>query len=206
VSPAQTDGEPAVDSYRNCRLSSFLDLLSDRTPAPGGGAAAAVTAALAAGLVVMAARYSAGTLTDAGRFVAAGELLRHRAAELADEDAEAYGAVISAQERLRSGASADRAEVRRALLRAAAVPLEVAEVGAETARLAAALAAEGKRDVRGDATTALLLAEAVTRSAAHLVLLNVGAGGGGEDLAQRAASCVAAARGAAAAASVFPEP
>jgi formiminotetrahydrofolate cyclodeaminase len=205
VNAANTEGEPAVDSYLEIRLSAFLDSVAARTPAPGGGAAAAITAGLAASLVVMAARYSAGTLADSHQLVDTGERLRRRAGALADADAEAYGAVISAQERLRNGGSTSRDEVRRALRRAAAVPLEVAEVGAETARLAAVLAVEAKPDVRGDAVTALVLAEAATRSAAHLAVLNTHAGGGDVDLAQRAADCVAVARGAAADSSVHPE-
>ena len=78
------------------------------------------------------------------------------------------------------------------------VPLEVAESGAETARMAARLAVKGKRDVRGDAVTALLLAEAATRSAAGLVAINVEAGGGDPEFVRRTARCVTTARDAAA--------
>jgi formiminotetrahydrofolate cyclodeaminase len=80
------------------------------------------------------------------------------------------------------------------LTRAAEVPLEVAELGAATARLAALLVADGKRDIRGDAATALLLAEASTLAAAHLVAVNVEAGGGDHDLLRRATQSAVSAR------------
>ncbi|MEJ7741207.1 MAG: cyclodeaminase/cyclohydrolase family protein [Nocardioidaceae bacterium] len=70
------------------------------------------------------------------------------------------------------------------------MPLEVAEIGAEAARLASRLVVEGKHDVSGDAATALLLAEAATRSAAHLVAVNVASGGDDEELLRRAQRCV----------------
>jgi methenyltetrahydrofolate cyclohydrolase len=185
-----------VSSYLDDRLSAFLERVAAREPAPGGGAAAAMTASLAASLVAMAARYSVGRLPDADRLVENAERLRRRAAELADLDAEAYGPVIAAYQAVREGKSSDRQEVRTALRRAAEVPLEIAAVGAETAKIAAKLAAEGKRDVRGDASTALLLAEAATRSAAHLVRVNITAAGGGEELLRRATDSAAAARAA----------
>jgi methenyltetrahydrofolate cyclohydrolase len=180
------------------RLGEFLDLVAKREPAPGGGAVSAVTVSLAASLVAMAARYSVDVLDGDESIVEMAERLRASSAALADEDAEAYGAVIAAYASARNRESSDRQEVRTALMRAAEVPLEIAELGAETARLAALVAVEGKRDVRGDATSALLLAEAATRSAAYLVAVNVDAGGGDDGLVRRATDCLAIARAAAA--------
>ncbi|HZJ05900.1 MAG TPA: cyclodeaminase/cyclohydrolase family protein [Nocardioidaceae bacterium] len=186
-------------SYLDHGLGEFLELVAKRQPAPGGGAVAALTVSAAAGLVAMAARYSADRLDGGEALVDDAERLRAGAADLADADADAYGAVIAAFTSARDGDEhIGREQVRVALTRAAEVPLEVAELGAGTARLASRLAAEGKRDIRGDATTALLLAEAATRSAAHLVGVNVRAGGGDEELVRRAAVSVATARDAAA--------
>ncbi|MGI9155580.1 MAG: cyclodeaminase/cyclohydrolase family protein [Marmoricola sp.] len=179
--------------YFDHSVAEFLDLVARRSPAPGGGGAAALTVSLAASLVAMAARYSSD-LSDAGeRLVEEAERLRADAAGLADDDAEAYGAVIAVYAKARDAGSTDREELRRVLTRAAEVPLQIVEIGAETARLAALLATEGKRDVRGDATTALLLAEAATRSAAYLVAVNVGSGGEEEALRRRATDGVTSA-------------
>ncbi len=188
-----------ASSYLDHGLGEFLDLVAKRRPAPGGGAVTAVTVSLAASLVAMAARYSADRIADGRGLVDEAERLRMRVAGLADADADAYGAVIAAYDSVRESDHVDtREQLRVALTRAAEVPLEVAEIGAETARLAARLAVEGKRDVKGDAATALLLAEAAMRSAAHLVAINVEAGGGDTELVRRAGVCVMTARDAAA--------
>lgn len=188
-------------SYLDDTLGAFLDRVADRQPAPGGGAVAAIAVSLAASLVVMTARFSVG-LMDArevgsgGRFVDEAEALRVRAAALADDDAQAYGAVIAAYALARESADASVGQqaIRTAMVRATEIPLEIASVGAETARLAALLVSEGKQDLQGDAVTALLLAAGATRSAAQLVRINVAAVGGDEDLSSRAGSHAAMAR------------
>ncbi len=172
--------------------------MAKREPAPGGGAVAAITVSVAAGLVAMAARYSVIEVHDSSALVENAERLRVRAAHLADLDAEAYRTVIEAYASARHGDEREGVQqLRAALILAAEVPLEVAELGGETARLAGRLAAGGKHDVRGDAVTALLLAEAATRSAAHLVAVNVEACSGPMKLVRRAADSVAVAREAA---------
>lgn len=189
-----TDRGPAASRYQDHRLDDFLELVAKKEPAPGGGAVAAVAVSLAGSLVAMAARYSTECVDGGEQLVEQAERLRGRASGLADADADAYGAVMAAYAAAGEGSGADdREQIRAALTRASEVPLEVAEIGAETARLAGRLAAEGKRDVRGDAMTALLLAEAATRAAAHLVAINVEAGGGDDILLRRATECVAAA-------------
>lgn len=184
-------------SYQDCSLRRFTALVAAREPAPGGGPVAALTASLAAALVAMAARHS--TQGASGEELAqVAERLSSRAADLADADTVAYQAVIEAYAATGDGDSPQRAEqIRETMHRAAEVALEVAQLGAETgtlaARLAAQLAAEGKRSVRGEAVTAVLLAEAATRSAAHLVAVDVDAGGGDNELLQRAERSIATA-------------
>lgn len=162
-------------SYVDTRLGDFLALVGAPTPAPGGGAVAAVTASLAAGLVVMADPECTDDVRALGR----------RAAALADEDAAAYSAVIVAR---RSGEP-----ITHALSRATEVPLEIAETAAAIAQRAAAVFLNGRRALRGDAATALLLAEGATRSAAYLVEVNVEAGGGTRDTVGRARAHIATA-------------
>lgn len=137
---------------------------------------AAVTASLAASLVAMAGPENSDVVDSLGR----------RAAALADEDATAYSKVVQAR---RTGAP-----VADALTRATEVPLEIAGTAAEIARSAAEVFLTGRPSVRGDVRTAVLLAEAATCSAAHLVEINVEAGGGTPDLVDRARAHIAAAR------------
>ena len=167
-------------------VRDFLDQLADRTPTPGGGGAAAVTGAMAAGLVAMTARFSARQLPEAGDLAGQADELRRRATNLADLDAQAYTAVLEA---LRLPKEAGQR--REALLGAAVVPLEIAELGARVARLAVRVAEAGNPNLRGDAVTGAVLAAASARSAACLVDINVRLGELDPGLSRRAARAVA---------------
>jgi methenyltetrahydrofolate cyclohydrolase len=177
-------------------VRQFLDQVADRTPAPGGGGAAALTGALAAGLVAMAARFSAAQLPGAADLADRADQLRHQAAGLVDEDAEAYTRVLGAFALPREDEQRER-RIREALDRAATVPQEMTEIAAQVAELAAQVAAAGNPNLRGDSVSAALLAEASARCAACLVDINVALGGLGDDLSRRAAGALAAAQAAA---------
>ena len=155
-----------------------------------------MTVSFAAALVAMAARYSS-QLTHGEGLVEAAEQLSSRAADLAEADSAAYAAVIEAYRTTGHGDTVQRQEkIRSALQGAAAVALEVAQLGAQTATLAAQLFVEGKRSIRGDAVTAVLLAESATRSAAYLVAVDIEAGGGDEGVVRQAERSVEIARAA----------
>ncbi|HTQ90877.1 MAG TPA: cyclodeaminase/cyclohydrolase family protein [Streptosporangiaceae bacterium] len=162
-------------------VRSFLDQLAARTPAPGGGGAAAVTGAMAAGLVAMAARFSARQLPEAGDLADQADRWCRQAAAMADMDARAYQAVLDAGPGYRP----------EALLGAALVPLEIAGIGARVAQLGLQVAEAGNPNLRGDAVTGALLAAASARSAACLVDINVRLGGLDPELSQRAAQAAA---------------
>lgn len=140
---------------------SFLDEVAARTPAPGGGAVAAMTAASAAALVSMAARFSSSE-----DVAVAGDELRARLVQLASDDAAAYTAVL-----------ASRGEARREAMRVATeVPREIAETAAQVAALAHALVANGNRRLTGDARVAEIVAEAAGKAAGVLVEINTSGG------------------------------
>ena len=165
------------EGYRHRSLGEFLSAVAARTSAPGGGAAAAATVALAAGLVAMTAGYSdnvADEVMDRAR------RLQSHALDLAEEDAAAYTEVLDA---LSSG---DEERQRVAWQRAIAVPLEIAECGAQTAADAVTVAEHGRAALRGDAFTAVVLAEAGVRAAVRLVGLNVASFAGEEASVARA--------------------
>jgi formiminotetrahydrofolate cyclodeaminase len=173
-----TAGRTVDKGYLDLTLGEFLDLIAARQPAPGAGAAAAVAVAMAAGLVAMAARYSGDRLGQAHDVVSRAETLRLRVAPLAQADARAYQRVIEAMalpgEPDAKARASRRQAIRRALDGAADVPLEIAEIGADVAELAAAVAEGGNPNLRGDALAAGLLAASATRSTAVLVGINVG--------------------------------
>jgi formiminotetrahydrofolate cyclodeaminase len=127
---------------------------------------------MSAGLVAMAARVSG----DAGA-VAQAQSIRDRVAPLAAEDAEAYREALSAMRSPVGGTTGERDEtIRRALVRAAEVPLRIADEAANAATLAASVAERGSQAVRGDAAVAALLSAAAARAAANLVAINLAAG------------------------------
>jgi formiminotetrahydrofolate cyclodeaminase len=159
-------------------LRELLDSVAARTPAPGGGTAAALAGAFAAGLVEMAAKFTVAPGDDADRGARIGEAiervrrLRERLTELAEHDLEAYGPVLEAQRLPRD--EPDRAgRVREALSVAADSPAAIARATAEIAELGAELSRGGNEHLVGDAITGALLAEAACRAATGLVEINL---------------------------------
>jgi methenyltetrahydrofolate cyclohydrolase len=177
-------------------VRDFLEMLAAREPVPGGGAAAALTGAMAAGLVAMAARFSDTRLPASADIAGQADELRARAAGLADQDAAAFREVLDAYRRPKGGGDRHR-RIAAALDTAARVPLEIAEIAAQVAGLAEAVAAGGNPNLQGDAVAAANLAEASARSAAALVDINVGLGGLPGELSRRAAAAAALAQAAA---------
>ena len=173
-------------------MTSFLDQAAARQPAPGGGSAAALTVALSAGLTAMAARFSAQQVEESEELAFQADQLRHLAAALVDEDARAYQAVLDTRRDCGAGSST----AREAAQHAAIVPLQICELAGRTAALAARLATDGNPNLRGDAITAALLAEAAACSAASLVRINIAAGTPDADLSPRAAHAASQARAA----------
>lgn len=155
-------------------VRGLLDETASEAPTPGGGALAAVTGALAASLIEMAARSSPGW-EIAGAVAAQAKVLRERLAELAPLNDEVYEQALAA---LGLPDEVDRGSRREligtSLERAAAFPLAIAEASSNVAELAAVVAEEGDPRVRADATAAAMLALGATRAAAHLVEINLG--------------------------------
>jgi glutamate formiminotransferase/formiminotetrahydrofolate cyclodeaminase len=127
---------------------------------------------MAAALVTMVARGSDDWEDGAG-IASQARALRARLTALAEEDATAFADVLVTM-RDRSGAPEQRDfALGLALLRAAEVPLRIAEAAADVAELAASAAAEGSPHLQPDATAAAALAEAATQAATHLVEINL---------------------------------
>jgi methenyltetrahydrofolate cyclohydrolase len=171
---ASASGPPVGGSLLDLTVRDLLDAVAADTPAPGGGAGAALGAALAAALTGMAARFSGEPYAAAAE---AADTLRRRAAPLADADGAAYRDFLAALRLPRDDDPDGRAAaVRRARDAATDVPLEIGEIAAGVAELAAELAAGGNPNLRGDAVAGALLAAAAAGTAAQLVAANLGAG------------------------------
>jgi formiminotetrahydrofolate cyclodeaminase len=146
-------------SFLELAVKEFMDAVPARTPAPGGGAVAAVVVSFAAGLTAMAARFAPDDWERRAETVGRAEELRARAEPLADADAEAYGAFL-----------ANRTD--ETVERIVAIPFELAGLAAAVAELAASVAAEGNPNVHGDAAAGADLAAAAASIAARLVAIN----------------------------------
>jgi formiminotetrahydrofolate cyclodeaminase len=136
------------------RVGEFLAALGERTPTPASGAATALTAALAAALTELAARFA----EDEDAVVQAKAAVM-RLIELADEDAVAYTAFM-----------AGRNDETRA--RIIEVPQEIAARADEVAGLAEQVRGRLTSTVAGDAEAAAELARAAARVARRLAELN----------------------------------
>ncbi len=147
-------------------FADLLDAVAAPTPAPGGGSTAGIVCALAAALVEMAA-----TIGDAGGADAA-RTLRGRALELAELELTSYAPVLEAR-RLPADDPARREQIAAALEKANAVPRELAGVADEVVGLARRVGTEVSAELRGDAETGRLLAEAAGAAAALLVETNL---------------------------------
>jgi formiminotetrahydrofolate cyclodeaminase len=152
-------------------LGQLLEQVAAESPSPGGGSSCALTCALAAGLVEMAAAFTLSRAEYADRHERmaamrgrAGEL-RAQALELAESELSVYGAVLDAlREPEDAPGRAERLEA--ALSDAADSPLAVARAGAEVART-------GNRHLRGDAISGAVLAEGACTAAARLAEINL---------------------------------
>lgn len=159
-------------------IASFTSRLSARTPTPGGGSAAAIAAALAAGLGEMVLAYSLDPakppddLAEVARALAGG---RRRFLELAEEDARSYDAVRAAR-RARKEKPDDptlSAAVAAALENAAQVPLETAQRAVDLASRLVVVGERTKAALRSDLTTSLALFRAATEGALANVAVNL---------------------------------
>jgi formiminotetrahydrofolate cyclodeaminase len=159
----------------NLTVAAWLDALASDAPAPGGGAAAALSGALAAALVSMVARFTidrpkfAAVQNDITLALEQSEDVRARLLALVDVDATAYHAVAAAYRLPRDDKAARVAAIQLALVQATEAPLQVAEAARCVVDLAHSVAAIGNPTVITDAGGAALLAQA----ALHAALLNV---------------------------------
>ena len=187
-----------TEDYLGLRLDDFLDRLSVGGQAPGGGSAAALSVAFAAGLVAMVARCSRGTWEDATGVAAQGLAIKDRAAHLARTDAAAWQEATAALHRAGSDGAGERRdfELEQKLKRAAEVPLEIAELGADAAVLADERGEYCDGAYRADAAAAAALAAGGASAAAHLVEVNLAVREGDEALRRARASEQAAAEAA----------
>ena len=159
-------------------LERFLDQLASAAPTPGGGSAAALTGAMAAGLISMVCNLTIGKRQyaefepEALALRERAEALRAELQGLAQADVEAFNRLSAAYKLPRTtdaDAATRQAAIQNATKLATEAPLRTARTVADLLPLCAPLARSGNRLLASDIGVAALL----IRSAVPAALLNV---------------------------------
>lgn len=159
-------------------VGQLLEMVAAKTPAPGGGAVAALTTALAAALGQMVAHFSAGRSDIAEHkelhqeALQTFEQLRKASIDLADADAEAFSR-LSELWKLKRDDERRRAGWPDAVAAAIEAPRRVMETSLGTLHLLDRLVGTTNTNVRSDLAIAALLGEAACRAAAYNVRVNL---------------------------------
>jgi formiminotetrahydrofolate cyclodeaminase len=159
-------------------VGQFLDNLASGAPTPGGGSAAGVAGAMAAGLVAMVCNLSIGKKQyadfedEARAILERAEQLRSDLQQLAQEDISAFDRLMAAYRLPRvtdADAATRRAAIQQTTRYATEVPIRTARAIADLLPLCAPLARSGNRTAASDVGAAALLIQA----AVPIALLNV---------------------------------
>ena len=158
-----------MKKYQNFTIKEYLDVLSRKEPVPGGGSAAALTAALGAGLISMVANYSKGRSKSnvvekrIQKAFFESEKIRRRLLELVDFDAQAYMGIVKARKKTAK-------EQKFAAKNAKKIPLEICKLSYRAVQLAPYLVEKGNKNLVSDVEIAIELFLAAFNSS--IVLLN----------------------------------
>ena len=166
-------------SYSNYSVRDLLDAFSSTAPAPGGGAAAALTGALGVSLLLMAVGIRGSRpieSTDSVELADATDRLRSlrpTLASLVDRDAEAYTSVIAALRMPPDAGDRRRAAIESAMHAATDVPVEIMRACRRALHDAAVIASHSIRSTHGDVGVAIELLGAAARSAGLTIDANL---------------------------------
>jgi formiminotetrahydrofolate cyclodeaminase len=148
-------------------MEGLLTRVRSQQRSPAAGSAATATAALAAALVMKAARRSRELWPEAGGAIAQAAALEARLWQVAEQLEQSYQTAIAALE------ASDPDRIAVTLPAAAQDALELARIAADVADLAVDAAHHCDQAHHADVTVAAMLAEAATAAGAHLVSVNL---------------------------------
>jgi methenyltetrahydrofolate cyclohydrolase len=163
-------------------VEEFLARLGAKDATPGGGGAAALTGACAAGLVTMVARLTTGKPDFAAieerlqEVIATGDRLRHELTAAIDADAHAFDTVMAAYAlpRKTPEEKAVRQEALQPALKGATEsPMAIARACLTVGKLAQEMAETGNPQTITDAGTSATLAESALQGAIFQARVNL---------------------------------
>ena len=161
-------------------IAAWLDSLAAKQPTPGGGAVAALSAAIAAAQLEMVAAYTTGSKwqdREARMNELSAELakLRSNALELVKSDAEAFAEVGSAYglpKETDSEKAIRKTAIQKALKAAAQPPMRTAKLSERLAEIATEISTSGNPNVISDVAVGASLAKASLESAIANIEIN----------------------------------
>jgi methenyltetrahydrofolate cyclohydrolase len=168
----------------NLTVSEFLHETASKSPAPGGGSAAAFAASLGAALLSMVCRLVIGRKNNSdvqnemGSVLAKSEKLLGLCSAAIDEDTKAFNAVMAAfalPKETDELKMLRMAAVQEAMRYAAQVPLELMELCSEGIGLAGIIIEKGNQNSLSDAGVAVLMFKAACEGGALNVAVNLSA-------------------------------
>jgi glutamate formiminotransferase/formiminotetrahydrofolate cyclodeaminase len=166
--PIRPSSRPAsIRALVQSSVAEFLEAVAAPTAVPAGAAAAALTSASASSLGVMAARLSRQPALERRL-----DEIARRLSHLLESDGEAYNTFVAAT-RLPASDHGRPVAVSSALHVATEIPLEMAELSVEAARLLAACAQGVKPRLRSDVQVGLMLAIAAAEASLHTAKENL---------------------------------
>ena len=176
-------GLECVMGFQELSLAKFAEVLASKEPTPGGGCASALAGALAAGLVAMVARTTAGSkkfADRAGQMTAIAEeadRLRGEFLALVDEDARAFDQVMAAfrlPKETPEQQSARSQAIQQAYKAAVDPPMKVCTRSVRVLELAHQVAEHGNPSAASDAGVGALLAATALEGGGLNVQINLG--------------------------------
>lgn len=162
----------------NLQLDALLEAIGGKTPTPGGGAAAAITAALGAALARMVVEFSVGRKSLAAHDALHREAIEglrdmaNRCVELARQDAAAYGR-LNALWKLPEDDPQRKQDWDAAVEGAIDVPRRIMDVGTQSLDLMGRLVGTTNAMLRSDLAIAAILGEAAVRAGLWNVRINL---------------------------------
>lgn len=175
-SAISTNAAPEANPY------VFLDQIASENPTPGGGSAAAFTAAEAAGLVAMVGRVTVGKKKyiqvepEMWKMIERAEILRKELTQMVEKDAASFEQFLAAMHLPKNSEDEIKlrdAEMAKATLHAAKVPHLTAGLAMEVLALAKTAAEFGNVNAISDAASAANLAAAAVKCAGLNVKINL---------------------------------
>lgn len=187
---------PPPTNWGAVSIGDFIARLCAKVPTPGGGAACAVSGAVGAATVAMAAAYTSGPKyaaveSEAKQIEQQLQALAQTLIGLAGEDEAAYGAVNAVLALPKEPEEARKLrweKLKKARLAAAKIPVRMVEQCVEVLRLAAQLKPICNKSILSDLQAGSEMAVGAMQAAAVQVRANLEGLKGGETLGERLAA------------------